>query len=206
MKKITIIFLLLVIIFLIVLAVAAVIASFVIVKPTTEAINQKLTEHFSKIVRIPKGILPPNIDFNQTSYLWEMETTEKEVIGVKFTYTPAFLKDQNVIVATLEMPEGSDASIFDKILPAIITDKQSVNSALDVKKANLSANQESGYSKIMLSVKEDTQQTVKITWQYDKVNLTEDLTQEYTKLAAYPSFILKILYSLPHLVIGLLGG
>ena len=206
MKKVLVISLIITVVIAVGLISSAVVISFAVVKPTTEAINQKLAQHFAKIVRIPKGILPPNQDFNQTSYFWEMETIEKEVTGVKFTYTPAFLKDQNVIVATLEMPEGGDASIFGKVLPAVVADKQTVDSALDIKKANLSANQEAGYSKITLSVKEDTKQTVKITWQYEKVNLTGDLTLEYAKLAVYPPFILKILYSLPHLIVGLLGG
>ena len=206
MKKVLVISLIITVVIAVGLISSAVVISFAVVKPTTEAINQKLAQHFAKIVRIPKGILPPNQDFNQTSYFWEMETIEKEVTGVKFTYTPAFLKDQNVIMATLEMPEGGDASIFDKVLPAVVADKQTVDSALDIKKANLSANQEAGYSKITLSIKENTQQTAKITWQYDKVNLTGDLTLEYAKLAVYPPFILKILYGLPHLIVGLLGG
>ena len=206
MKKVLVISLIITVVIAVGLISSAVVISFAVVKPTTEAINQKLAQHFAKIVRIPKGILPPNQDFNQTSYFWEMETIEKEVTGVKFTYTPAFLKDQNVIVATLEMPEGGDASIFGKVLPAVVADKQTVDSALDIKKANLSANQEAGYSKITLSIKENTQQTAKITWQYDKVNLTGDLTLEYAKLAVYPPFILKILYGLPHLIVGLLGG
>jgi len=205
-KKIIIIFAAIVIILLISSIAVGIFVSFTIVKPTTEAINQKLAEHFAKIVRIPKGILPPNIGFDLTSYSWEMETVEKEVTGVKFSYNPAFVNNQNVILATLEMPEGGDVSIFNKVLGAVVSDKQSLNSALDIEKANLSANQDAGYSKINLSVKPETKQTVKITWEYDKSKLGNDLSQNYAKLAKYPPSLLRIFYGLPHLIIGLLGG
>lgn len=206
MKKIVIIFALIVVVLLTSAIAAGIIVSFTVVKPTTKSINQKLSEHFAKIVRIPKGILPPNIGFDSTSYFWEMETIEKEVTGVKFTYNPAFSKDQTVILATLEMPEGGDASIFNKVLPAVVADRQSLNSALDVEKANLSANQDAGYSKINLSVKPETKQTIKITWEYEKSTLGNDLSQDYAKLAKYPKSLLSIFYGLPHLIIGLLGG
>ena len=206
MKKFAIIFAAIVAIFLISAIAAGIVISFTVVKPTTKAINQKLVEHFAKIVRIPQGILPPNVGFDLTSYSWEMETIEKEVTGVKFSYNPVFVRSQNVILATLEMPEGGDVSIFNKVLPAVVADKQSVDSAINVEKANLSANQDAGYSKINLSVKPETKQTVKITWEYDKSKLGNDLSQDYAKLAKYPPSLLRIFYGLPHLIIGLLGG
>ena len=206
MKKFAIIFAAIVAIFLISAIAAGIVISFTVVKPTTKAINQKLVEHFAKIVRIPQGILPPNVGFDLTSYSWEMETIEKEVTGVKFSYNPVFVRSQNVILATLEMPEGGDVSIFNKVLPAVVADKQSVDSAINVEKANLSANQDAGYSKINLSVKPETKQTVKITWEYDKSKLGNDLSQDYAKLAKYPPSLLGIFYGLPHLIIGLLGG
>ena len=206
MKKFAIIFAAIVAIFLISAIAAGIVISFTVVKPTTKAINQKLVEHFAKIVRIPQGILPPNIGFDLTSYSWEMETIEKEVTGVKFSYNPVFVRSQNVILATLEMPEGGDVSIFNKVLPAVVADKQSVDSAINVEKANLSANQDAGYSKINLSIKPETKQTIKITWEYDKSKLGNDLSQDYAKLAKYPPSLLRIFYGLPHLIIGLLGG
>ena len=206
MKRLVIISVIFILVFIIASIITAIIISFTVVKPTTEAINQKLAEHFAKIVRIPKGILPPNIGFDLTSYSWEMETIEKEVTGIKFSYNPAFVRNQSVILATLEMPEGGDVSIFNKVLGAVVSDKQSLNSALDIEKANLSANQDAGYSKINLSVKPETKQTIKITWEYDKSKLGNDLSNDYTKLAKYPPSLLGIFYGLPHLIIGLLGG
>ena len=126
--------------------------------------------------------------------------------GKHLYYNPAFVRNQSVILATLEMPEGGDVSIFNKVLGAVVSDKQSLNSALDIEKANLSANQDAGYSKINLSIKPETKQTIKITWEYDKSKLGNDLSQDYAKLAKYPPSLLGIFYGLPHLIIGLLGG
>ena len=156
-------------------------------------------------MRIPEGIPPPAQGFDETSFFWEMETIEKEVTGVRFRYTPAFSKRQDTLVATLEMPEGGDVSIFDKVLPAIISDSQSLKSALDPQKANLSANIQARYQKIILSVKPETGQTTKISWEFEKNTLTEDLSNLYLKLK-YPEPILRILYSLPHLTFSLLGA
>jgi len=207
MKKIIAISAASIVAFLIAVVAAAVIISFTVVRPTTDSINQKLSQQaLAKVVRIPEMIAPPIRGFDETIYFWEMETIEKEVTGINFRYTPAFAKNQNTIEATLEMPEGSDVSLFNKVLPAIITDDQSLNSALDIKKANLSVNEKAGYEKIKLAAKPDTKQTVKITWEFTKAKLPQDLTKEYSKLAKYPLPILKFLYSLPHFVFSLLSS
>jgi hypothetical protein len=151
-------------------------------------------------------IAPPIRGFDEIIYFWEMETIEKEVTSVKFRYTPSFAKNQNIIEATLEMPEGSDPSLFNKVLPAIITDSQSLNSTSNIEKANLSGNEKAGYEKIKLAIKPETKQTILITWEFTKAKLPQDLKGEYSKLATYPLPILKILYGLPNLVFGLLSG
>ena len=206
-KKAIIISVVSIAVFLIVAVVAAVVISFTQVKPTVENINQKLSQQvLAKVVRIPEMIAPPIRGFDEVIYFWEMETIEKEVTGVKFRYTPAFAKNQNTIEATLEMPEGADPSIFNKVLPAIITDSQSLNSANEIEKANLSPNEIAGYEKIKLAVKPQTKQTILITWEFSKSKLPKDVADEYSKLAKYPLPVLKILYGLPHFVFGLLSG
>jgi len=205
MKRIIIIFLSLVIVFLIILAVAAVIFSFAVIKPTTEKINQKLVEKFDKVVHVPIGIQPPNYSFDQTSFFWEMETIEKEVTGIKFKYDTGFSKNQEKLKVVLEMPEGSDSSIFNKVLPAIITDNQSLSSVQDIEKANLSANEKTGYSQIKISTLPDSKQTTKVSWEFEKRNLGEDLSGLYSKLN-YPKPLLKFLYGLPHLILSLLSA
>jgi len=204
-KKIVIISTVIIFVVLIFAIVAAVIISFAIIKPTTEEINRKLVEKFTSVVSVPKGILPPAYSFDETNYFWEMETLEHEVTGVKFRFTTAFSKNQNKLQATLEMPEGSDVSLFNKVLPAIITDKQSLDSALDVEKANLSANEKAGYSQIKISVIPQTKQAAQINWEFEKNSLGDDLLNLYSKLN-YPEPLLKFLYGIPHLIFSLLSG
>ena len=148
MKKITLIVLISSALILVSLLIAAIVISFTVIKPTADSINQKLTKKFAKIVRIPEGIPPPVRGIDTTSYFWEMETLEKEVTGVRFMFDPAFASYKKEIVAILEMPEGSDASIFNKVLAAVVSDNQTVESARNIEKANLSANKEAGYAKI----------------------------------------------------------
>lgn len=185
---------------------AAVVVSFTVIKPTTDAINQRLTQKFAKIVRIPQGIPPPVRGIDTTSYFWEMETLEKEVTGVRFMYDPAFTANNKLITAILEMPEGGDPSIFNKVLAAVVADDQTVKSAQDIERANLTANQKAGYSKIDLMIKPETKQALKILWTFDKNDLEEDLKKDYQKLSKYPKPIFGFLYGLPNLILGLLSG
>ena len=189
----------------IILIIAAVILSFAVVKPTTEKINQKLQEKFDRVVHVPVGIQPPNYSFDETSFFWEMETIEKEVTGIKFRFNTGFSQNQEKLEVILEMPEGNDPSIFNKVLPAIIGDKQSLDSAKDVEKANLSANEKAGYSQIKILTLPNSKQTTKISWEFEKRNSGEDLSSLYSKLD-YPEPLLKFLYGLPHLILGLLSA
>ncbi len=206
MKKVLIISLLTFFILIFVLVLAAVYFSFKIVKPTTQDINSKLEKYFANLIYIPKGIPRPSVDLSQTTYYWEMETRDKEVIGVTFNYNPAFTAKEHIINANLSMPQNGDASIFTKVLPAVIADKQSLDSALDPKKANLSANNQVGYEKIDLQVKPDTEQSVKISWEFNKNNLPKELKDDYTKLEKIPVPLLGILYGIPHFLISLASG
>lgn len=206
MKRFVVIFAILITASFISLIVASIIISFAVIKPTTESVNQKLSKKFSSIVRIPEGILPPVRGFDTTSYFWEMETIEKEVTGVRFMYDPAFTSDKKQIMAILEMPDGGDPSLFNKVLPAVVADDQTVKSAQDIERANLAANQKAGYSKIDLLVKPQTKQVVKISWTFDKNDLEEDLKKDYQKLSKYPKPVFKFLYGFPHLILGLLAG
>lgn len=185
---------------------AALTLSFKVVKPTTDAINQKLTQKLGQLVRIPQGIAPPNRGFEGTSYFWEMETLQNEVTPVIFKFTNAYSQKDQQIIAILEMPEGADASIFNKVLSAIIIDKQALQAALDPDKANLEANQSIGYSQIALTIKPDTKQTVRITWEFNKEALPKDLENGYAKLSKYPPALLRVLFNIPGLFFTLLSG
>lgn len=190
---------------LILLAVATVIYSFAVVKPTTEAINKNLAEHFGKIVYIPEGIPPPGRDFNEITYFWEMETPAKEVTPVRFKYHTGFPKNQHTIQAVLELPEGGDPSIFGKVMPAVISDRQSLASARDPQKANLGANQAVGYNTLKLTLTETTNQTVKIIWDFEKEVFDEETRQLYAKLDKLPEPFTRILFALPSFVLSLFG-
>lgn len=160
----------------------------------------------SRIVYIPEGIPPSAQDFQSTSYFWEMETTAGEVTGIRFSFTPSYTKDQNTITAILEMPERGDASIFTKVLPSVISDQQSLISAQDPQKANLATNPQAGYREIKLTTKPQTGQTIKVAWGFEKQNLDESTAKLYMKLDKYPQYLLEILYGIPSIILGLLGG
>lgn len=184
----------------------AIYLSFSLVRPTTEQINKQLASQvFSKIIRIPEGIQRPSYEFRQTRYFWEMETNQKEVTGINFTFNPAFTKTEDKIVASLEMPQNGDPSIFTKVLPAIVSDNQSLKSAQDPEKANLSENSQALYSKLELNRDSKNNQTIKIIWTYEKSKLPQEIQDLYQKLN-YPPKILKVLDSIPGFLINLARG
>ncbi len=206
MKKILIIGFLAIFLAVIVAAILAVVIAFIVIRPTTEAINEKLARKFAAIVFIPEGIPPPSRSFGETVYFWEMETVQNEITGVRLRYTTSFNRESQTIEVTLEMPEEGDPSIFNKVLPAVIADRQSLEATKDIEKANLSANEQAGFNKLKLAVRPETKQTVKISWNFEKANLGDDLKNLYSKLDKYPEPILRVLYAFPNLVIGLLSG
>ncbi len=176
------------------------------VKPTTDAINRDIVRDIAGVIAVPQGIAPPSVDFNQTTYNWEMETPQKEITPVSFSYTPAFSKNSNKIVATLAMPENSDPSIFNKVLEGIITDPQSLAAAKNPQKANLEASSEALFNKISLAISPKGQQTTAITWEFEKKKLSTDLASEYKKLGRYPGFALRFMYGIRGFVIDLFRG
>lgn len=172
-----------------------VIISFKVVKQTTDKINFALKDNFQTIVRIPAPIPPETKSFDKTIYIWEMETNAGEIIKVRFSHDTAFAKSTDHITATLEMLEGGDPSVFDKVLPAVVSDKQTIISIVDPNKINLNANQIQGYDKIEFT-KSTTEKVTKVVWQYNKevfVNKNQDL---YNKIYSYPQKLLKGLYIL----------
>lgn len=173
----------------------AVIISFKVVKQTTDKINLALKDNFQTIVRIPAPIPPETKGFYQTIYIWEMETNALEVVKVRFTHDTAFSKATGQITATLEMEQGGDPSVFDKVLPAIIADRQTIISITDPNKINLNANREQGYDKIEFT-KSNTDKVIKIVWQYNKDVFVSKNQNLYKKIYSYPQKIFEGLYIL----------
>lgn len=185
----------------------AISTAFTTVKPTTEKINVGLETAFSKVVRIPKvSISRPSLDFSQTTYLWEMETLEKEVIEVRFSYTPAYTSEDKEITAVLEMTEKGDPSIFDKVLPALVADEQSLNTARDPQKVNFGASEKALYSKLAIVKDSRGDKTIKISWIYNKNQISENFKEEYQRIEIYPKPILETLYSIPGFLVSLVKG
>ncbi len=203
MKKAIIIFVSILILLFIGTITTAIVISFKEIKPTIDSINSDLAKKFSQIVIIPDAIPGPARSLNETSYSWEMETPQKEVTAVRFSFTPAFFKNQNEITATLEAPENSDLSIFNKVMPAVVSDQQALTSAQDPLKANLSANSEIGYKELKIEANSKNNQTAKITWKFDKSTLASEILRKYQKINKYPDWLFKILYGVPQVVISL---
>lgn len=185
----------------------AIYTSFSTVKPATEKINQGLETAFSKVVRIPTESIPrPSLDFREITYLWEMETLDKEVIEVRFSYTPSYAAGDKEVTAILEMTEKGDPSIFDKVLPALVADEQSLVTARDPQKANFGPNEKALYSKLAIEKNSRGDKTIKISWFYDKDKISENFKEEYQKIAKYPKTALETLYSIPSFLVSLVRG
>jgi len=187
--------------------VTAEILSFKVIKKTTDQINSGLNNQFQQLVLIPQVVPPSYRGFYQTTYRWEMETPQNEVIKVVFTHDTGFPKSQSKITATLSMEPGADASLFNKVLPAVIADKQALSSAQDYEHANLGANDQIGYDKLTLEpVTGDNTKVTKITWEFEKSKLTKNEDDLYRKLNNFPESLLKMLYSLQQFTIGIFSG
>ena len=191
---------------LIILLIYTVIISFQLVKQNTDNINIKLKENFQTIVRIPEPIPPAFRSFEKTVYNWEMVTNEEETIMVSFEHNTGISKNQNIITAKLQIPPGADPSLFNKVLPAVLADKQALYSAQDLEHANLGSNTEVGYSKLELFTSEkNTGQVTGIEWQFDREKILSGTEQYFEKLHKYNEFFLKILYSIQRGIIILLA-
>ena len=104
------------------------------------------------------------------------------------------------------MTEKGDPSIFDKVLPALVADEQSLNSARDVQKANFGPSEKALYSKLAIEKDSRGDKTIKISWFYDKDEASENFKEEYQKIAKYPKSVLQSLYGIPSFLIDLVKG
>ena len=206
MKKWVVAIVTFVVIFL-VFTVATVVFAFTKTKPTTEKINQNLTDKFQKIVRIPTDIVISKYTFNETLYIWEMTTPQNEAVPVKFTFNPDFLNNQEITQATLEMVSGGDPSIFDKVSAAVIADEKTLKSVQDTVNADFSPNPQIGYTSYKFFYDARTGKAVKIVWEFEKQSLIDDETENlYTQLNFLPPKAVRALYEIPRVILGILQG
>jgi len=195
-----------VVIFLI-FTVFVIVFAFTKTKPTAEKINQKLTDKFQKIVRIPTNIVIAKYTFDSTLYIWEMTTPQNEAVPVSFTYNPDFLRNQEKIQATLEMVQGGDPSIFDKVSSAVIADKKTLKAVQDTENADFSPNEQIGYTNYKFFYETKKGKVTKIVWEFEKRNLIDDETENlYTQLNSLPPKAVRALYEVPRVILGVLQG
>ena len=139
-------------------------------------------------------------------YSWEMETNQNEVTTIFFRHDTGFSRFQNKIVATLEMDQVGDPSLFNKVLPAVIADKQALFSAQNLDKPKLEANKNIGYNNLELyAYSGNSQQVSKINWEFDKEDITKDSLVLYNKLYNYPEWLIKALYTFQHTILAVLS-
>ncbi|HSX19365.1 MAG TPA: hypothetical protein VLE91_04545 [Candidatus Saccharimonadales bacterium] len=179
--------------------------SFSTIIPTTKAINRDLAQYFSKVVTIPNGIEPPVQTFDQTIYQWEMETPQKEVVGVKLWHNTAFKKGEDTIKLTLEKEEKGDPSIFSKVLPAVVMDKGSLDVAQDSKQSSIDASAEASYKNFKVAERFQNDKATKLEWEFRKDNLPQNIKEEYKKLESLPLPI-GFLYALHNYVVDALSS
>ena len=190
-----------------VFTVAVIVFAFTKTKPTAEKINQKLTDKFQKIVRIPTDIVISKYTFNETLYIWEMTTPQNEAVPVKFTFNPDFLNNQEITQATLEMVSGGDPSIFDKVSAAVIADEKTLRSAQDIVNADFSPNEEIGYTSYKFFYDARTGKVTKIVWEFERQSLIDNETENlYTQLNSLPPKAVRALYEIPQVILGVLQG
>ena len=186
---------------------AVIVFAFTKTKPTTEKINQKLTDKFQKIVRIPTNIVIAKYTFDSTLYIWEMTTPQNEAVPVRFTYNPDFLKTEGKTQATLEMVPGGDPSIFDKVSAAVIADEKTLKSVQDTENADFSPNPEIGYTSFKFFYDAKTGKVTKIVWEFEKQSLIDDeIDNLYTQLNSLPPKAVRALYEIPQVILGVLQG
>ena len=190
-----------------VFTVAVIVFAFTKTKPTAEKINQKLTDKFQKIVRIPTNIVIAKYTFDSTLYIWEMTTPQNEAVPVSFAYNPDFLRTEGKTQATLEMVQGGDPSIFDKVSAAVIADQKTLKSVQDTEHADFSPNEEIGYTSYKFFLDTKKGKVTKIVWEFEKQSLVDsEIENLYTQLNSLPPKAVRALYEIPRVILGVLQG
>ena len=179
----------------IILFIIAFILSFKIVKQNTDKINEGLKKGFAQIVRIPEIVGPNFISLDRISYKWDMITNENEITPVEFIHDTAIARNQNKIIAILQMPQGADPSIFHKVIPAVVSDTKTVTQLENPEQINLGPNEEIGYNKVELN-HSSSAKVIEIVWEFDKEKLAKSSQIYYDKLYEYPEWLVRILYTI----------
>src|SRR3989344_3824779 len=173
----------------------AFILSFKVVKQNTDKINEGLKKEFAQIVRIPDVVGPNFKSLGKVSYKWDMITNENEVTPVEFIHDTAIARNQNKIIAMLQMPQNADPSIFHKVIPAVVSDTRTVLAIEDPEDANLGPNEQIGYNGVELN-HSSSGKVIEIVWEFNKEKLVKGSQVYYDKLYEYPEWLVKNLYTI----------
>lgn len=185
----------------------AIVLSFKVVRQTTDKINVSLISQLQPVVRVPTIIPPETRSFAKTIYVWEMETTQGEITKVRFSHDTLFDKNSPDFNATLEMEAGQDPSLFNKVLPAVIADKQVLVSLDKPEQINTGSNSDIGYEKLaVFEVEGRVGQIAKVSWVFPKSKIIDENSSLYQSIYNYPVPITRSLYSLQRFIIDIFSG
>ena len=182
------------VVFFIISIVFIIVFSFSYVKKNTDAIIRLERDKLVNLIRIPNAVPPSNPNFYSITYTWEMETLEKEVTSVRVISETAYSKIQNKILVVLEKPEAADSSVFNKVLPAVIVDKKSLNVALSQDQQTYAAGEGDFYNFVKIE-RDKNLKVVKVIWEIDKEKFTIN-NQHFENLNKLPGNLFKILYNI----------
>ena len=136
-----------------------------------------------------------------------MTTPQNEAVPVSFAYNPDFLRTEGKTQATLEMVQGGDPSIFDKVSAAVIADQKTLKSVQDTEHADFSPNEEIGYTSYKFFLDTKKGKVTKIVWEFEKQSLVDsEIENLYTQLNSLPPKAVRALYEIPRVILGVLQG
>lgn len=185
--------------------VAAITFSFTYLKKNTDNIIKIQRDKLTTIINIPNAVPPSNPTFDSITYTWEMETTQNEVTGVNITQTTGFTKSKDSILIVLERTAGGDASIFDRVLPAVIADEEVLKAAFSSEKVTQLKDGKTGF-RVATIERDASDKVVKITWEFEKNNFGKNIDTEYKKLQSLPEPTIISLYVIQSVAIAALSG
>jgi len=185
---------------LVLVIIIAVTLSFTLLKKNTDNLIKAQRDKLLTIINVPNAVPPSNPTFNSVTYTWEMETMQKEVTGVNILQTTGLERADEKIIVVLEKSAGGDASIFDKVLPAVIKDTQVLNAAYSPEKITHLENGKTGFKSVTIQ-RDNSDKIAKITWEFNKKEFGENADAYYDKINSMPESAIKILYNIQNIII-----
>lgn len=182
------------------LLLATIIFSFTFLKKNTDELIKTQRDKLITLINVPNAVPPSNPTYNSVTYSWEMETPQKEVATASVVQTTGLIKADRSVLVILEKTPGGDASVFEKVLPAVIADKEVLKAAFSDEKVSNLENGQTGFKKASIERDLSSGKVVKVVWEFDKNSFGEKSTELYGKLNK-PELLIKILYAVQNIII-----